>query len=213
MKAIRNSLSVGAGTALPLVFLTALQLLLAGCGSLELDGLFVPPADANVDGGPAPATQAAPLPDQLARDAGVGIDAAAPGDDGGGTPDGAVAPAPTACLVDFVVSGVDPMARRLMVVGDTPALGRWSVTEAVPMRSIQLGVWTTSVRVNDGDALEFKFVAEEVAGYAWEEWGADSNRALRVRCGGPGTSPLPAGPAIGDRYVGIFNVRPADATR
>ncbi|MFI5494977.1 carbohydrate-binding module family 20 domain-containing protein [Actinoplanes sp. NPDC051859] len=94
----------------------------------------------------------------------------------GPTTDCATAP------VSFAATVSTTWGQNVFVTGDTPALGNWNPSAAVPLSSAGYPVWTATVPLPGGVPVQYKYVKKEGSAVVWES-GANRTRTP------PGSSP------------------------
>jgi hypothetical protein len=107
------------------------------------------------------------------------------------------------CSVTFTVTGaiVDGIVFQNVVLGgDAPALGGWDPSQVLKMTaSAAVGTWATTVPLENGTTVHFKFGMTGSGGqFAWETDPQDVDRSLAVSCGF----------GIGASYTGVMNQIP-----
>ncbi|GIE93255.1 carbohydrate-binding module family 20 domain-containing protein [Paractinoplanes rishiriensis] len=104
---------------------------------------------------------------------------------------------PAGVAVTFNVNATTTLGTDVFVVGNAAALGNWNPAAAVPLSASGYPVWSGTVNLPAGTALEYKYIKKDAAGNV--TWETNANRTATV-----GTSPL--------TFNNTWNVASAGAT-
>jgi alpha-amylase len=88
----------------------------------------------------------------------------------------------SAVAVSFAANVTTTWGQNVYVVGNTAALGNWDPASAVALSSATYPVWTATVNLPAGTAVQYKYIKKEGSTVTWE---SDPNRSLTT----PSTSP------------------------
>ncbi|BCJ48670.1 alpha-amylase [Actinoplanes sp. NBRC 14428] len=95
----------------------------------------------------------------------------------GSTPDGC----PSAA-VSFAATATTTWGQNVFVTGNTAALGNWNPAAAVPLSSASYPVWTATVSLPGGTAVQYKYIKKEGSAVVWE---SDPNRSRTTPSAAP----------------------------
>lgn len=97
-------------------------------------------------------------------------------------------PGSTTCstaAVSIAATVTTTFGQNVFIVGNTAALGNWSPASAVALSSASYPVWTGTVNLPVGTAVEYKYIKKEGSTVIWE---SDPNRTRTT----PSASPCSA---------------------
>ena len=91
----------------------------------------------------------------------------------------------TTAAISIAANVTTTFGQNVFVVGNTAALGNWDPAAAVALSSASYPVWTGTVNLPVGTAVQYKYIKKEGSTVTWE---SDPNRTRTT----PGTSPCSA---------------------
>lgn len=95
-------------------------------------------------------------------------------------------PTPTsncsAAAVSIAANAATSWGQNVFIVGNTAALGNWSPASAVALSSASYPVWTATVNLPAGTAVQYKYIKKEGSTVTWE---SDPNRTRTTPSASP----------------------------